>query len=165
MPIYEFYCPACHAIFSFLSRRGQSERTPPCPRCGGDRMTREVSRFAVTGRASENGADDDLPVDEATLMRAMEGMEREFGGADENDPREAARMMKRFSELTGLEYGESMREAMRRLESGEDPDRIEEELGERIEHEEEPFGIPGLGKRALRRFRPPVRDDALYDMP
>ena len=165
MPIYEFYCPACHAIFSFLSRRLQSDRIPPCPRCGGDGMTREASRFAVTGRTAGDGGDDDLPVDEATLLRAMETMEREFDGADENDPREAARMMKRFSDVTGLEYGESMQEALQRLEAGEDPDRIEEELGDRIESDEEPFALPGSKKRAGRRFLPPERDEALYDMP
>ena len=34
MPIYEFACPRCRRIFSFLSRRVNPSHTPACPKCG-----------------------------------------------------------------------------------------------------------------------------------
>ena len=34
MPIYEFACPKCRKIFSFLSKRVNPDRTPECPKCG-----------------------------------------------------------------------------------------------------------------------------------
>ncbi|MFM8396259.1 MAG: FmdB family zinc ribbon protein, partial [Pirellula sp.] len=34
MPIYEFYCPPCHTVYSFLSRRMQVPDKAACPKCG-----------------------------------------------------------------------------------------------------------------------------------
>ena len=31
MPVYEFYCPDCHMIFNFLSRRIDTRKRPPPP--------------------------------------------------------------------------------------------------------------------------------------
>jgi hypothetical protein len=64
-----------------------------------------------------------------------------------------------------------MTEAMRRMEAGEDPDEIEEELGELIESEE-PFAagpVSGQGAaETLRRLRrellPAARDDNWYPL-
>lgn len=165
MPIYEFYCPDCHTIFSFFSRRIDTETVPGCPLCDRDKLSRQVSMFAVTGRAKEPGGDDDFPVDESKLERAMETLSREAEGVDEEDPRKAAGLMRRMSEMTGMELGQGMEEALRRMENGEDPDRIEAELGDLLD-EEDPFRLPekvgGTGGR-LRRVAP-GRDDTLYDL-
>ena len=48
MPIYEFACPKCRKIFSFLSKRLNPDRTPVCPKCGNKKMAKQVSRFALT---------------------------------------------------------------------------------------------------------------------
>jgi putative FmdB family regulatory protein len=34
MPIYEFYCPDCHTVFSFFSSRIDTAVRPACPQCG-----------------------------------------------------------------------------------------------------------------------------------
>jgi hypothetical protein len=61
-----------------------------------------------------------------------------------------------------------MEEAMRRMEAGEDPDRIEEEMGSLLEEEEpefgEPEGSPGRLGSLRRRLRPPQVDETLYEL-
>jgi len=165
MPIYEFYCPTCNTIYSFLSRRVAADKVPPCPKDGHHRLSRQVSRFAVTsgGQKGEGDEMDDLPVDEAKLERAMTELASEAEGMNEDDPKAAARLMRKLSESTGMEYGETMQEALRRLESGEDPDAIEAELGDALDGEEDPFVMPGGGGRGGRK-KPPVRDETLYEM-
>ena len=110
--------------------------------------------------------EDGLPdLDEAGMERAMESLAREAEGVSEDDPRSMARLMRRFYESTGMPLGDGMEEAMRRMEAGEDPDQIEEELGDLLEDEAALFE----GKRASlkglrRRMRPPEVDDTLYEL-
>jgi putative FmdB family regulatory protein len=163
MPIYEFYCSDCHTIFNFFSRRIDTETLPGCPKCDRKKLSRQVSMFAVTGRAKEPGGDDDLPVDEAKLERAMETLSREAEGMDEEDPRKAADLMRRMTEMTGMELGPGMREALRRMESGEDPDQIEAEMGDLLESED-PFIMPSKVAGAKIRRVAPDRDETLYDL-
>lgn len=166
MPIYEFYCPHCNVIFNFFSRTVNTTKIPKCPRCGKRRMQRLVSRFSsVRHRGEDGGEGEDLPVDEERLEQAVNVLEREAGSLNEEDPRQAARLMRRFADITGLKFSPKMEEAMRRMEAGEDPEAIEEELGDELESEEEPFIFPGEGGGATkRRRRPPQRDETLYDL-
>ena len=59
----------------------------------------------------------------------------------------------------------TMEEAIRRMESGEDPDKIEEDMGDFLE-DEDPFAAkPKSSLAALqRKFLPPKVDDTLYDL-
>jgi hypothetical protein len=82
----------------------------------------------------------------------------------EEDPRQAANLMRKFSSMTGMELGPGMQEALNRLEAGESPDAIEAELGDRLE-KEDPFLIPDKKDRARTQARPaPKRDTTLYEM-
>ncbi len=170
MPVYEFFCPHCNTVFSFFSKRVNTRKTPACPRCQGARMERQVSRFAATGRAADgvNGEDggDDLPIDERRMEGAMETLAREAESMNEEDPRQAARLMRRLSDMTGMRFGASMEQAVQRMEAGEDPDKIEQEMGDLMETEEEPFILPGAatGGNAAGPRRAPARDDKLYDL-
>ena len=47
MPIYEFACPDCRKIFSFLSKRLQPAEPPACPKCGRRKMIKQFSSFAT----------------------------------------------------------------------------------------------------------------------
>jgi putative FmdB family regulatory protein len=165
MPIYEFYCAHCHRVFNFLSRAVDTTKTPDCPRCGRRNLTRKVSRFAVS-RGREESPDDGLPdMDESKLEAAMAALESEAAGLDEDDPRQAARLMRRFTEATGMPLGEGMEEALRRMEAGEDPDAVEEELGELLDAdpaEDEPHARGS--SRLVRRMRPPAIDDEIYEL-
>lgn len=163
MPIYEFYCKDCHTLYNFFSRTINTTTSPRCPGCKKDSMTRQVSLFAVTGRASE--ADDaDLPFDERKMEKAMAMLGNEAEHLNEDDPRQAANLMRKLTDMTGMELGPGMQEALRRMEQGEDPDRIEAEMGHLLESED-PFVLPDAkGKGPAARRSQPAKDDTLYDL-
>ena len=51
MPIYEFYSPDSHRIYSFLAKRFLKEgELPICPDGPKHRMEKVVSAFALTGK-------------------------------------------------------------------------------------------------------------------
>jgi len=167
MPIYEFYCSDCHRILSFLSRRIDTRGRPDCPRCGSSGLTRRAAAFAISrGRPEPAEGGDDMPdFDEARLAKAMESLAGEAEGLDEENPRQAAQLMRRLFDATGLPVGAGMDEALRRMAAGEDPDKIEEEMGDVLEAD--PFGA-GAEKGSLaglkRRLLPPEKDTTLYEM-
>ena len=82
---------------------------------------------------------------------------------NEDDPRQAAKLMRKFTDMTGMELGKGMQEALNRMEGGEDPEAVEKEMGGLLE-QEDPFLMPdkkgGKGKRHL----PPDRDETLYEL-
>ena len=123
MPIYEFFCPKCNTIFNFFSHSVNTNKRPNCPRCGKPKLERQVSLFSATGKAKEDTGDADLPIDEARMERAVSELAGEADHINENDPRQAAGLMRRFSEMTGLELNSNMQEAMSRLAAGKIPSR------------------------------------------
>ncbi|HOS96087.1 MAG TPA: zinc ribbon domain-containing protein [Deltaproteobacteria bacterium] len=163
MPIYEFYCSRCDTIYNFFSRTINTDKVPRCPRCRTVRLKKKVSIFAaISGRRGEEPEGDMPPFDEARMEKAMSMLEREAGGLNEDDPRQAAGLMRRLTEAAGLKMGSGMEEALSRMERGEDPDRIEAELGDLLEGEE-PFVMDQKsGKR--RKGAGPRVDETLYDL-
>jgi hypothetical protein len=96
------------------------------------------------------------------MEKAMEMLAGEAEKIDEDDPRQAARLMRKLSDATGLSLGDGMEEALSRLERGDDPDRIEEEMGGLLEGED-PFSVREKGRKGQRRKKPRV-DETLYDL-
>ena len=166
MPIYEFYCVDCHCIYNFLARAVNTRKRPTCPTCGKARLERKPSSFAISsGRAESDGADDDLPdIDEAGMERAMAGLAAEAESIDEDDPRAMAGLMHRFYEQTGMPMTDGMHEAIRRMEAGEDPERIEAELGDVLDQEGPLAGKPAERIKLLRKRLPPRVDRQLHEM-
>jgi len=160
MPIYEFYCATCNTVFNFFSSRINTATIPPCPKCG-KAMARQISLFSTIGRAKEdNGVPD---IDESRLERAMGDLAREAENINEEDPQQMARLMRRLSEQTGMNLGAGMEEALSRMEAGEDPDAIEQEMGDLLENED-PFATRGRkGRRGGSRMAP-HRDETLYEL-
>jgi putative FmdB family regulatory protein len=170
MPFYEFSCPDCNTIFTFFSRTVNTEKIPDCPRCRKRTLERRISLFAVGGgsKKGEGGekGPDALPIDEIKMTRAMETLASEAGRLDENDPRQAANLMRKLSDMTGLRYNDTMNEALGRLESGEDPDAIEAEMGDAMENGD-PFVFPDkgeTGKAAAPKKARMERDETVYDL-
>jgi len=168
MPIYEFYCSDCHKIFKFLSRRPDPDKRPACPRCQRPELERRYSLFAVSKGLKESPASGDSAepeIDESRLERAMQLLEREADGIQEDNPRQMAGLMRKIYDATGLKLGSTMEEAIQRMESGEDPDAIEGDLGDALEAED-PFGAGELkeARSRLRKMLPPTVDDTLYDL-
>lgn len=102
-------------------------------------------------------------INEERLEKAVMGMAGEMEGIDENDPRQIARVMRRLSEVTGMNLGGGIEEAIRRLESGEDPEKIESEMGDILgdENIENIFSKEGI-KGIQRKYVPPAHDETLY---
>jgi len=116
MPIYEYRCQTCKRRVSILWRtlaEAQSA-TPHCPRCGGEQLTRLVSRVAVARSEDEHFE---------SLMDPSA-----IGDLDENDPKSLGRWMRRMSREMGEDLGGEFDEVVSRLEAGQSPDDIEAEL-------------------------------------
>jgi len=164
MPIYEFYCEDCNTIFNFFSKTINTTKKPKCPVCRTKTLSRQMSAFAFTGKAKEDGDIDDLPFDEAKMEKAMNMLAGEAENINEDDPRQAANLMRKLTDMTGMELGPGMQEALKRMEAGEDPDAIEAEMGDLLE-DEEPFLMPEQkGDTKGARRAAPRRDETLYDL-
>ena len=164
MPIYEFYCEDCHTIYNFFSKSVNTTKKPKCPSCKTKTLSRQMSAFAFTGKAKEDSDMDDLPFDEGKMEKAMNMLAGEAENMNEEDPRQAANLMRKLTDMTGMELGPGMQEALKRMEAGEDPDAIEAEMGDLLE-DEEPFMMPEKKGRAKgARRAAPRRDETLYDL-
>jgi putative FmdB family regulatory protein len=170
MPIYEYACPRCRVIFNFLSKRINPDRLPACPKCGNKKMSKQVSRFAMsrglkepaaaTGTKGEDGPMPDL--DNPRMERAMMEMERDMEHMDENNPKHMAHMMRKMKDI--MPPGSVPKEldvAIKRLESGEDPEKIEADMGNVLG---DLMGGPdedgGMGRGGGGSY---TRDSGLYD--
>ena len=164
MPIYEFYCPDCHTIFSFLSRSAGARKRPACPKCGRPKLSKQVSSFAISKGLPEPSAGEGFPgMDEARMERAMAELAQEADSIGEDDQKAVVRLMRRFYQSSGVELSGNMEETFRRMEAGEDPEKIEQEMGELLEQEEPLFAGGGL-KSLRRKIRPPEVDKTLYEL-
>jgi hypothetical protein len=171
MPIYEFYCPDNNKIYSFFARSlAYSGVTPRCP--DGDElpMQRQISDFAITGKAKENPELSAEGGDDPRLEAALAQMEREMTGLDTDnpDPKMLSRMMRRMAELTGEKIPGQMDEMMRRMEAGEEIERLEAEYADSFDALENGGALPEgatLKSRLLKMRRSvPIRDPKLYEM-
>jgi putative FmdB family regulatory protein len=161
MPIYEFACPKCRRIFSFLSKRVNPERQPVCPKCGHKHLKKEVSRFAMSRGLKEKPGDGGGPptpdLDDPRIERAMMEMERDLEHLDENNPRHMAQVMRKMKDL--MPPGSMPKEmdiAIKRLEAGEDPEKIEADMGDVLG---DFMGGPDAGSEGGY-----TRDAGLYDL-
>ena len=167
MPLYEFYCADCHVIYNFFARRVDTQTRPPCPRCQRPELERKVSLFSISrGRSEGDAGDDGLPdFDEQQLEKAMASMEGELDGLDENDPKAMGQVMRRLFDATGLKPNADMAEALRRIESGEDPDQVEADMGDVLDSDQIfALGRAGQVGELRRRLARPAVDDTLYEM-
>jgi putative FmdB family regulatory protein len=163
MPIYEFYCSQCHTVYNFFSRTANTDKVPRCPKGHDILLERRMSVFAtISGKEKDKAADDPFAaLDEKKVERELAKLAGEAEKIKDDDPRAAAEMMRKFSAMTGMKLGDGLQEALKRLEKGEDPEKIEEEMGD-ILAEEEIIG----GKRSEKKAsRGKVKvDKGLYEL-
>ena len=169
MPVYEYYCADCHTIYSFRVLSFDAKKKPKCPDCGAKKLEKKISMFAISKGRSEDDANEEFPdIDESALERAMMSLENEASGLDEEDPKAMAKFMRKLYDSTGLKLGGGMEEAIRRMEAGEDPDKIEAEMGDSLEDDEMLFARKSSGHIDLNAVRkkllPPKIDQTLYDL-
>ena len=97
------------------------------------------------------------------MERALGELALEAGKVHEEDPKAMAKLMRRFSERTGLRLNENMEKALSRLEAGESPDLVEKDMGDVFGSEEEqPFDFSQSRKGS--RQKPPGHDENLYEL-
>ena len=147
-------------IFNFYSGSVDVEKRPSCPRCRKKKLDRQMSTFSSPRK---RGEEDDMPVpdmDESKMEHAMNLLAKEAEHVDENDPRQAANLMRKLTDMTGLNLGPGMEEALTRMESGEDPEQIEEEMGDLLE-EEDPFSFKEKSSKNPKKRLPRI-DEKLY---
>jgi putative FmdB family regulatory protein len=162
MPIYEFYCKKCHTIYNFYSSSVETEKRPSCPKCGRVKLERQISLFSTL---RNRGEDEDMPIpdmDESKLEQAMNLMTQEAESMDGEDPKQAADLMRKLTDMTGMDLGPGMEEALRRMEAGEDPEQIESEMGDLLA-EEDPFVFKKKGCKSPKQS-PPKKDETIYEL-
>lgn len=161
--MYEFYCHICNTIYTFFSRTINTEKTPDCPACKKNTLSRQISRFSFTGKSKKDQDGDsefpDLPIDESKMERAMQALASEAENISEDNPRQAANLMRKLTDMTGLKLGDKMEDALSRMEAGEDPEAIEQQMGDIDESDLFKVEV----SRSFRQKRP-LRDDTLYEM-
>ena len=160
MPVYEFLCRSCNKIYSFHSFKVNPDKTPSCPKCSADDLRRVPSRFGINASRKtdqESAGEDGADLDDPRMEREMMRLAAELEGMDENDPRQMAAAVRRMTEIAGEPVTPAMEEMIKRLEAGEDPEKVEEELGDALEDEmgDESGGFGGAA---------PSHDDGLYPM-
>ena len=158
MPIYEFYSPDTNKIYKFFAKTlAQKDIVPTCPDGEQHRMQKMLSGFAITGKTRKSkkedapGADgppgmDDL--DDPRVASLMKEMEHTVEGMDEDnpDPRVMGNLMRRMGEAMGEQFDPQMEEVVRKLEEGQDPETIEDQMDDFLGDGEDPMGgMPGMG--------------------
>ena len=148
MPIFEYQCEKCGRVLNFLVRSLATHKPPACPKCGHPTMQRVLSRFsAIKGGKKNEAVAEPAPGQPppmpggGDIPPGMENLLSEAEGIDENNPRAMGRFMRKMAEQTGEPIPQEMDEVVRRLEAGEDPEKIEEKLGDVLGPEE--GGGPG----------------------
>jgi len=162
LPIYEFYCVTCNTVYKFLSRKINTRTVPDCPACKDIKLNRKVSLFATVSGSRAEDSDGMPPIDEGKMEKAMSMLAKEASQMNEDDPRQAAQLMRKLTDATGLKMGGGMEEALSRMERGEDPEAIEREMGDVLESEE-PFAFGEKVKRINKQAAPNV-DETLYEL-
>ena len=91
----------------------------------------------LKGATEQNAADspgDEGPMpdlDDPRVMRAMGELERDMSHMDENNPKHMAHLMRKMKDLMPADsMPKEMDQAIKRLEAGEDPEKIEEDMGD-----------------------------------
>ncbi|KPA11957.1 cytochrome C [Candidatus Magnetomorum sp. HK-1] len=163
MPIYEFYCKTCNTVYNFFSKTINTSKIPDCPNCNHVKLVRQLSCFSIA-KNSENNDANDIPIDEAKIDNAMQRLAQEVESIDDNNPKQAAGLMQKLSDMTGMSLNKNMKEAIQRMVSGEDPEKVEADMGD-ILNTEEPFEFPEKKSNKNNTFvQPPRIDEKLYDL-
>ena len=118
---------------------------------------KEPAGADAAGGMGEPGMGPMPDMDDPRVARAMGEMERDMEHMDENNPRHMAHMMRKMKEI--MPAGSVPKEldiAIKRLEAGEDPEKIEADMGEALAGfmGEESAGGAGAGY---------AKDAGLYD--
>ncbi len=172
MPIFEYYCPDNNKLYQFLARNpAHRDRVPLCPDNPEFKLEKRMSRFAIIGKAKEETDDDPFAgIDDDKMDALMADMEKDMAGLDDEnpDPRQLGHFMRKMTDMMGDKVPPELKEMVKRLESGEDPEKLEAEFGDLGGDENgEGGGADLLFSHMVKKVkarRQPVRDPKLYEL-
>ncbi len=162
MPIYEFYCKRCNTIYNYFSKTINTRKIPLCPKCKKEKLIRQMSVFAALSGSEKSEEKHPLNgLDEKKAEKELTKIAAEAEKIKDDDPRAAAQLMRRFTDKTGMKMGDGFYEALRRIEQGEDPEKVEAEMGDTLMQEVPLTDRQTAKKRARNK---PHIDETLYDL-
>lgn len=162
MPIYEFYCARCNTIYNFFSPSVNTSKIPACPKCKDVKLTRQMSVF-VKVSGSEKAEDDHpfLGMDAKKMEKELVKFASLAEKVKDDDPHAAAQLMRKFTEMTDMKLGDNFQEALQRIEKGEDPEKIEDEMGDMLT--EEKVLSEKQAMKTATKSKPKI-DETLYEL-
>jgi putative FmdB family regulatory protein len=114
MPNYEYRCLNCRRRFEvFLSYQQYGTRPVTCPHCKSENVQRRIGRIRMA-------RSDDSRLENMADPGNLEGLE--------DDPRALGRMMRQMGHEVGEEMPPEFDEVVGRLEAGQSPEQIEQDL-------------------------------------
>jgi putative FmdB family regulatory protein len=162
MPIYEFYCAKCHTIYNFFSKSVNTSKVPACPKCPNAKLIRQMSVFATKSGGEKTEGDHPFAgLDEKKVEKELASIAATAEKVKDDDPRAAAQLMRKFTEITGMKMGENFQDALQRIEKGEEPEKVEAEMGDAL-MQEDPF-VDKQSIKTTAKGRPNV-DETLYEL-
>jgi hypothetical protein len=103
-------------------------------------------------------------IDETRMEEAFGALMQEAQGLPDDDPKKMASLMRSFTEKSGMNLGDTMEEAISRMEAGDDPNSVEQDLGDRLEGDDL-FSFEQVKASAvLRKGQDPQCDEKLYEL-
>ncbi len=118
MPLYDYLCLDCKTRFDlFMTYAEYGTRAVLCPSCGSKSTRRRLPRVRVA-RSDESRAE--ALTGDLSDPSALAGLE--------NDPQALGRMMRKMGRELGEEMPPEFDEVVDRLEKGQSPDEIEQDL-------------------------------------
>jgi putative FmdB family regulatory protein len=114
MPNYEYRCLSCRKRFEkFFTYSQYGSVAVTCPYCKSETVQRKVGRIRIA-------RSDESRVDDFSDPSSLDGLEE--------DPRALGRMMRKMSGELGEEMPPEFDEVVGRLEAGQSPEQIEQDL-------------------------------------
>ncbi|GAB4435217.1 MAG: hypothetical protein Kow00120_01950 [Anaerolineae bacterium] len=124
MPAYDFRCRDCGRQFTLTYKTfaDYDAATPTCPACKSAHVIRVIRRVRMM-------RSEDSRLDSLESMADLDALD----DLDDADPRALGRMMRKMGEEVGEDLGPEFDEVVGRLEAGEDPEAIEESMGDALD--------------------------------
>jgi putative FmdB family regulatory protein len=116
MPNYDYRCLNCKRRFDiYMSYEEYGSKPVTCPHCQSSHVQRRIGRVRI-------GRSDTSRMESLADPAALDSIDQ--------DPRAMGRMMRQMSSEMGEEMGPEFHEVVNRLESGQSPEQIDQELPE-----------------------------------
>jgi len=116
MPNYEYRCKACKKRFTvFMTYAEFGKKEVNCKYCESNNVIRLIGRIRIA-------KSDDSRMEDFSDPSSLEGLE--------NDPVALGKMMRKMSGELGEDMPDEFNEVVGRLESGQSPEEIENDLPE-----------------------------------